>query len=134
MFPSSLRRRARIATFVQLDCLVFPGLIAGMGALQSSSNSEADFADLMARAERELGAFVRSVTDLFGIEEARLAADDWIQELESVEVPQGPSSSDWRSITISAASLLAKRVATRSRYLKVSPGPSSNCSGPETLA
>jgi hypothetical protein len=87
-----------------------------MEALQSSSHSEADFADLMARAERELGAFMQSVTDLFGIEEARLAADDWI------------------SITISAASLLAKRVATRSRYLKVSPGPSSNCSGPETLA
>jgi hypothetical protein len=39
-------------------------------------------ADLMAIAERELGAFIRAVTELFGPEQARLAAEDWVDELD----------------------------------------------------
>jgi len=38
-----------------------------------NSHSPAD-ADLMVIAERELGAFIRAVTELFGPEQARLAA------------------------------------------------------------
>jgi hypothetical protein len=41
-------------------------------------------AELIAIAEREPGAFIRVVTELFGPEQARLAADDWINELESM--------------------------------------------------
>ena len=39
-------------------------------------NSRTADADLMVIAERELGAFIRAVTELFGPEQARLAAED----------------------------------------------------------
>ena len=42
-------------------------------------------ADLMVIAERELGAFIRAVTELFGPEQARLAAEDWGDELELMD-------------------------------------------------
>ncbi len=44
-----------------------------------NSHSPVD-ADLMAIAERELGAFIRAVTELFGPEQARLAGEDWVDE------------------------------------------------------
>ena len=37
-------------------------------------------AELTAMAERELGAFIAAVTELFGSEQAKIAADDWIEE------------------------------------------------------
>jgi hypothetical protein len=36
----------------------------------------------MVIAEREIGAFIRGVTELFGPEQARLTAEDWVDELE----------------------------------------------------
>jgi len=38
-------------------------------------------ADLMTTAERELGAFIGAVTELYGSEQARLSAEDWLNEL-----------------------------------------------------
>ena len=52
-------------------------------------------AGLMAIAERELGAFIRAVTELFGPEQARLAADDWVDELELMDTLPGPTRRDW---------------------------------------
>ena len=43
------------------------------------------FAPLMTMAERELGAFISAVTELFGTEQARLAAEDWLDELLLME-------------------------------------------------
>jgi hypothetical protein len=37
---------------------------------------------LMASAERELAAFMRAVSEMFGAEHARRAADDWLDELD----------------------------------------------------
>ena len=70
------------------------------------------FAKLMTMAERELGAFIRAVTELFGSEQARLAAEDWLDELVLVEAMPGLTSRDWRSITIAASARLANRVRT----------------------
>ena len=70
----------------------------------------ADLAVLLASAERELGAFMRAVTDSFGPKEGRLAAEDWLQVLDSREELPGTSADDWRSITIAAASRLATRL------------------------
>ena len=61
------------------------------------------FAKLMTMAERELGAFIRAVTELFGSEQARLAAEDWLDELVLMEALPGLTSRDWRSITIAAS-------------------------------
>jgi hypothetical protein len=107
-----------------------------------SRHSPAD-ADLMVIAERELGAFIRAVTELFGSEQARLAAEDWLAELELMDALPGPTRLDWGKVTIAASAQLARRLNTdadrpRPRVApadtKVSPIPSSNCYGPRGLA
>jgi hypothetical protein len=100
-------------------------------------------ADLMAIAERELGAFIRAVTELFGPEQARLAAEDWVDELELMDALPGPTRRDWGSVTVAASAQLARRLNTdldcstprvASIDIKVSPIPSSNCFDPTGLA
>src|SRR5580658_5544600 len=92
-------------------------------------------ADPMAIAERELGAFIRAVTELYGPERARLAADNWINELESMDDLPGPATRQWGSVTVAALAQLARRLNTdvdrptqgvASTDAKVSPIPSSN--------
>jgi hypothetical protein len=39
----------------------------------------------MASAERELGAFMGAVSEVFGAEHARRAADDWLDEFERMD-------------------------------------------------
>ena len=99
--------------------------------------------DLMAIAERELGAFIMAVTELFGPEQARLAADDWVDELELMDALPGPTRRDWGEVTVATSAQLARRLNTRvdrptrrvaSTDTKVSPIPSSNCFGPTGLA
>jgi hypothetical protein len=105
-------------------------------------HSPAD-AGLMVIAERELGAFIRAVTELFGPEQARLAAEDWVDELELMDALPGPTRRDWGSVTVAASAQLARRLNTdvdrptprvASTDTKVSPIPSSNCFGPTGLA
>jgi hypothetical protein len=61
-------------------------------------------------AERELSAFLSSVTQLFGPEQARLSAEDWLEELELMDRPPRSTTGDWRSVTIAASARLAGRV------------------------
>jgi hypothetical protein len=153
-----------IDTFVQFVPLHFSGLIAmrsrkhGFPAQESrrvmnerqpippyerkSSHSPPD-ADLMVIAEQELAAFITTVTELFGPEQARLAAEDWVEELELMDSLPGPTSREWRSVTVAASVQLARRLNTEvdrstprvaSTDTKVSPIPSSNCLGPKGLA
>jgi hypothetical protein len=77
------------------------------------------FAKLMTMAERELGAFISAVTELFGSEQARLAVVDWLNELLLMEAPCGLTSRDWRSITIAASARLANRVNASSHPIEV---------------
>jgi len=70
------------------------------------------FAKLMTMAERELGSFISAVTELFGSEQARLAVEDWLDELELMETLSGLNVRNWRSITIAASARLANRVRT----------------------
>jgi hypothetical protein len=99
-----------------------------------NSHSPAD-ADLMVIAERELGAFIRAVTELFGPEQARLAADAWVDELELMDVLPGPTRRNWGEVTVAASAQLARRLNTgvdrptrrvAPTDTKVSPIPSSN--------
>jgi hypothetical protein len=64
-------------------------------------------ADLVTMAERELSAFIRAVTELFGSEQARLSAEDWLDELASMDCLPGSTSRDWRSVTIAVLARLA---------------------------
>jgi hypothetical protein len=77
------------------------------------------FTKLMIMAERELGAFISAVTELFGSEQVRLAAEDWLDELELTETLPGLTSRDWRLITIAASARLAKRVNASSHPIDV---------------
>jgi len=54
---------------------------------------------------------------LFGPEQARQSALDWIEELERTDWPSGDSVPDWRQITVAAnARLGALMFGSRSRY------------------
>jgi len=105
-------------------------------------HSQAD-ADLLVIAERELGAFIRAVTELFGPHQAKLAAETWVSTLELMNALPGPTRRDWGSVTIAASAQFANRLNADldrlapcgpSTDTKVSPIPSSNCLGPKGLA
>jgi hypothetical protein len=61
-------------------------------------------------AERELTSFLAAVTELYGPEQARLAADDWLDELTTTSNSSPSDDRRWRAVTIAAASRLAKRL------------------------
>jgi len=69
--------------------------------------------DLMTMAERELSAFFKAVTQLFGSEQAERSAENWLQEL--IEIDALPASArDWRLITERVSARLASRVSASS--------------------
>lgn len=65
--------------------------------------------DLAKTAERELASFFTAVQQLFGAEEAQLAAGDWLEELEATR-HFAAAAPDWRQLTINAAKRLVLRV------------------------
>jgi hypothetical protein len=61
-------------------------------------------------AERELSSFIAAVTKLYGPEQAKLAAEDWLDESELMDSPPRSEERDWRAVTIAASARLANRV------------------------
>ena len=107
------------------------------------SFSKSAYADQMHMAERELEAFIGAVTELFGPEQAQLAAVDWLDEAEQMDSPPRSTSRDWRMVTVAAAARLTDRLNVAlhrqtplvvSTNTKVSPIPSSNCFASGLLA
>jgi hypothetical protein len=71
-----------------------------------------NYAAEMGIAERELSAFIGAVTELFGPEEAKLAAQDWLHESELMDsLPRAATSRNWRAVTMAASVRLANRQA-----------------------
>lgn len=66
-------------------------------------------ADLIILAERELAAFLRAVSELFGPGQANLSSAEWIDELGSLNWEAEPGVSDLRRVTVAASSGLAHR-------------------------
>jgi hypothetical protein len=60
-------------------------------------------------AERELSAFSRAVTELFGVEQAQLSAEDWLHEFTAIG-SLSASTRELRWITAKASTRLASRV------------------------
>jgi hypothetical protein len=76
---------------------------------KSSTNLNHPCPDLVTMAERELSAFFKAITHLFGSEQAELSAEDWLQELTAINhLPA--STGEWRSITTKVSTRLALRV------------------------
>jgi hypothetical protein len=73
-------------------------------------NDTQSYSCLLGMAERELGAFMNAVAELYGPEQATNAADDWINEFESADEPLDSTSREWRKITVKAAARLASRL------------------------
>jgi hypothetical protein len=94
--------------------------------------------DQINMAGRELSAFIRAVTELFGPEQARISTEDWLDESELRSSPRA-TSRDWRAVTVAAATRLANRGTAARDYrmlaawtdTKVSPTLSSDCFAPE---
>ena len=73
-------------------------------------------AELMTTAERELVAFYEAVFRQYGLREARMATQDWIEELETMDWPDDCGAlPNWRLVTIAAADCLAFRIIDHSR-------------------
>ena len=77
------------------------------------------------RAERELAAFFAAVEILFGEEQAKLSAEDWLNAIELVIRPDQPTGREWRSATIIASSRLAHRPAVAGYASCLAPGDST---------
>jgi hypothetical protein len=65
---------------------------------------------LVARGERELAAFIRSVTESFGVEQARVATEDWLEAVTLLDCDSPRPSHSWRLITIAATTQFVHRV------------------------
>ena len=61
-------------------------------------------------AERELASFMSAVNVLYGPIEARLSANEWLEESELIDSPPRSAVRDWRAVTIAAWARLASRV------------------------
>jgi hypothetical protein len=60
-------------------------------------------------AERELAVFLRAAAELFGPEQATLAAAAWLYEFDAIDgLPA--STREWRQVTVNAATRLAGRM------------------------
>ena len=97
--------------------------------------------DQINMAERELSAFIRAVTELFGPEQAGLSTEDWLDESELMDGPPRASSRDWRAVTVAASARLASRgtpardhrALAASTDTEVAPMLSCNCFAPAPL-
>ena len=61
-------------------------------------------------AERELASFMSAVNLLYGPDQARLSANEWLEESELMDSPPRSAVRDWRAVTIAASARLASRV------------------------
>ena len=61
-------------------------------------------------AERELYSFIAAVTKFYGPEQAKLSAEDWLEEFELLDSAPRSEGRDWRAVTIAASARLATRV------------------------
>ena len=93
--------------------------MVGIGVPLSMSNhpmneqelfSDSIYEEQTQLAERELSSFIAAVTKLYGPEEAKVAAENWLDESDLMDSPPFSTERDWRSVTIAASARLADRV------------------------
>jgi hypothetical protein len=71
-------------------------------------------ADCLLTAETELASFYGAIERRYGPEEARKAADHWIDEVVTMDWPVDGILPNWRRVSIVAADFLASRIVERS--------------------
>lgn len=76
--------------------------------------------ELVVLGERELAAFVRSITELFGADQARMATEDWFEAIALLDCHTSRPSHSWRFVSIAALTHFLDRAAQQ-RLLKAAP-------------
>ena len=81
-------------------------------------NEHDEFSDSMYEeqtelAERELSSLIAAVTRSYGPQQARLSAEDWLDESDLMDSPPRSEPRNWRAVTIAASARLANRVNAR---------------------
>jgi hypothetical protein len=79
---------------------------------QQKSSATLSCVELVSIAERELAAFIIAVTESLGTEVARLAAEDWLEELSLLAPESLSSRRDVHSVTIAASVRLTRRISS----------------------
>ena len=79
----------------------------------SDSFSDSIYEEETLLAERELSSFIAAVTKLYGPDQAKLSAEDWLDESEVMDSPPRSEERNWRAVTIAASARLANRVNVR---------------------
>jgi hypothetical protein len=79
-----------------------------VGATNQEGGRVRLMAQLLASAERELSAFVIAVDELLGADQARQAAENWMEELERTDWPSQAPGIDCRKVNIAAAASLVR--------------------------
>jgi len=64
-------------------------------------------------AEHELSSFIKAVTRLYGPEQAKRSAEDWLDEAELIDSPPRSEPRNWRSVTVAASARLASQMNVR---------------------
>jgi hypothetical protein len=81
-------------------------------------------------AEAELSAFMLAVAECYGAEQARLAAEDWLQESEFMDGRARSTRRAWRAVTIAASARLANRLEVGRRHGNPHVAPSNTNESP----
>ena len=61
-------------------------------------------------AEHEFSSFIAAVTKLYGPEQAKRSAEDWLDESEIMDSPPRSEVRNLRAVTIAASARLANRL------------------------
>jgi hypothetical protein len=69
-------------------------------------------------AESELSSFIAAVKGSYGLEQAELSAEDWLEESELMDSPPRSEDRNWSAVTIAASARLADRVQARAESIK----------------
>ena len=77
---------------------------------ERDSFSDSVYEEQMHLADGELSSFHAAVTELYGPEQGRLSAEDWLDESELMDSPPRSEARNWRAVTIAASARLAYRV------------------------
>jgi hypothetical protein len=100
---------------------------------QPSQNFNPPCPDLVTVAERELSAFFNAVSNAFGSKQAKISAEDWLQEL--IKIERLPASTrEWRSVTRKITAKVSTRLARRVNGSTLSVRPSSSLSTEPQIA
>jgi hypothetical protein len=73
-----------------------------------------DCVDMVSCGERELAAYILAVTELFGFEEAQLAAEDWLETVRVIDCHSPAYRQQWQRVTVTAAARLAYQLSGKS--------------------